>query len=142
MTQQFDFDQSAVMQALAMANEAAGTDALVDNGLTELGKRPGREPLAWVDDLSQVWPHEPGSQVHAHIEYLFTKEEVQAALQASRGIIVVNTLPSAVVDLVTGARPGPGQPDASPMAAARAARGRIAMMQTFLNPAGAAVRSE
>lgn len=142
MEQSFAFDQAAVMQALAMADAAAGADALVDNGLTALVERPSREPLAWVDELSQVWPHEAGSQMHSHITYLYTPDEVKAALQASHGIIVVNTLPSSVVDMVTGARPGPAQPDASPKAAAAAARGRMAMMQTFLNPAGAAVRSE
>jgi len=142
MDQNFNFDSATVQQAMARADAVANANALADNGLTELVARPSRDPLAWVDELHQVWPHEAGTQLHAHIEYLYTREEVQAALHASKGVIVVNTLPSSVVDMVTGARPGPAQPDISPAAVGTAARQRMAMLQTFMNPAGAAVRSE
>jgi hypothetical protein len=75
-----------------------------------------------------------------HIEYLFNKEQVQAAIQASRGIIAVNTVPSYLVPQVTGEAPPPAQPVVNAVTARHAAMARMAMMQTFNNPAGAAVR--
>lgn len=142
MQETFEFDQTAVMRALALADAAAGAANLVDDGLTSLGQEQGPSPLAWVDELGQVWPHEAGSQMHSHIKYLWTREEVQSAIQATNKIVVTSTMPSSVVDMVTGARPGPAQPVVTPKTVAAAARSRMAMMQTFLNPAGAAVRSE
>lgn len=142
MEQPFAFDQAAVMQAMALAN-AAASSSLLSEGLTELAPaNQQQQPLAWVDDLGQVWPHEAGAQTHAHIKYLYTSDEVQRAMQASTGIIVVNTMPSYVVDTVTGVSPPPPQPMATAATAAAAARGRMAMMQTFMHPSGAAVRSE
>lgn len=136
------FDPAQVAAAVQMAEAAVQSNAIVDNGLTSLSRASERDPIAWIDDLGQVWPHEPGAPVHAHLQYCYTREEVQDALAQSRGIIVVSTVPSSVVPQVTGEAPPPAMPDASPASAVKAARSRQAMLATFANPAGLAVRSE
>lgn len=136
------FDHAQIHNALTMAQEAINADQLVDNGLTPLAQRSGRDPLAWVDSLYQVWPHEPGALTHAGIQYLYTREEVLAAMQASQGIITVSTMPSHVVPQVTGEAPPPAQPEATPDAAAKAGKARVALLTAFANPAGIGPRVE
>jgi hypothetical protein len=140
MEQAQAFDPAAVARAMQMAEAAAQSNNLVEDGLTALSPPPSQHPIAWVDSWGQVWPHEPGAPLHMHIEYLFNKEQVQAAIQASRGIIAVNTVPSYLVPQVTGEAPPPAQPVVNAVTARHAAMARMAMMQTFNNPAGAAVR--
>ena len=136
------FDPSQVAAAMQMAEAAVQSNSIVDNGLTSLARPSERDPIAWVDELGQVWPHEAGAPVYPHLSYCYTREEVQEALGKAKGIIVVQTVPSSVVPQVTGEAPAPAMPEATPQAAAKAARSRQAMMATFANPAGAAVRSE
>lgn len=136
------FDNAAVLRALQAAEMAAETNSLVENGLTALDETPSEFPLAWVDELGQVWPHPVGANLHPHIQYLYSQDEIRAAMHAAKGIIVVQTVPSSVVPQVTGEVPPPPQADASPAAASKAARARSAMLATFANPSGAAVRSE
>lgn len=140
--QEQQFDQAAINQALSMAQEAMNNNELIDNGLTALAPRREREPIAWVDSLQQVWPHEAGSLMHAGIHYLYSQDEVLAAVQASRGIITVQTMPSFVVPQVTGEAPPPAMPEASPAQAVKAAKARSALLGAFNNPAGIGPRVE
>jgi len=137
------FDPSQIQAALNAADQAAQANQLADNGLTTLSSELGRrEPLAWTDELGQVWPHEVGSQMHSHINYLYTRDEVDRALAAANGIVTVQTVPSYMVPQVTGEAPPPAQMEPTSENAAKLARARAAMLQTFGNPAGAAVRAE
>lgn len=128
------FDSNQVHAALQRAAQLADTNALPDDGLAALSAPPSDQPLAYADELGQVWPHPVGSPVYPHLNYFYTREQVQAAMQASRGILVVQTVPPTVVPQVTGQAPAPVDTRPASVQAKELAQTRTAMLAAFSSP--------
>jgi hypothetical protein len=127
---QATFDPATVSTALRAADRLASTPDL-GAGLHSLAAAPASgDPIAWVDDIGNVWPHPHGAAVHAHIRYLYTADEVAAHMQQANSIIVAPT--AAYVEVP------PAAVETTPQDVVNAQAVRRQMLAAFASPVGQA----
>lgn len=125
-------DESTLNQAIDHFTGLASNQSL-EMGLNTLESK-GHEPLAYVDVLGQVWPHEPGSPTRPDLNYVYTQAELNAALRDESRIIVAQHVAPVLQPVIADANvPLNTQ-------AVHAMNARRAMLTSFRDPAGRAAK--